>query len=147
MPTYKITTKPNKLSDKQKDKIAEYITKVHSEITGAPSYYAQIIFDENNYRRYIGGMLSDSQIWIHGDIRTGRTIEQRKALICKIVEGVSEIATVPASDVWVYLNNLEASDMAEFGQILPEPGKEQEWFDSLPPELQKDLAALLTGNR
>ena len=142
MPTYKITTKPKKLSDDQKDRIAEYITRVHSEITGAPRYYAQMIFDENEYRRYIGGKQSDSQIWIRADIRSGRTIEQRKTLVQKIVEGVSEIAEVPTSDVWVYLNNLEAYDMAEFGQILPEPGKEQEWFETLSPELQKELLSL-----
>ena len=142
MPTYRITTKPGKLSDVQKDRMAEYITKVHSEITGAPSYYAQMVFDESDYRRYIGGKLSDDQIWIRADIRSGRTIEQRKTLVKKIVEGVSEIAEVPTSDVWVYLNNLEAYDMAEFGQILPDPGKEQEWLESLPPDLQKRLSEL-----
>lgn len=142
MPTYRITTKPKKLSNEQKDRIAEHITRVHSEITGAPSYYAQMVFDESDYRRYIGGKLSDSQIWIRADIRSGRTIEQRKTLVKKIVEGVSKIAEVPTSDVWVYLNNLEAYDMAEFGQILPEPGKEQEWFEALSPELQKELLKL-----
>ena len=142
MPTYRITTKPGKLSDVQKDRMAEYITKVHSEITGAPSYYAQMVFDESDYRRYIGGKLSDDQIWIRADIRSGRTIEQRKTLVKKIVEGVSEIAEVPTSDVWVYLNNLEAYDMAEFGQILPDPGKEQEWLELLPPDLQKRLSEL-----
>ena len=55
---------------------------------------------------------------------------------------MSKIAEVPTSDVWVYLNNLEAYDMAEFGQILPEPGKEQEWFEALSPELQKELLKL-----
>lgn len=144
MPTYRITAKPNKLSDAQKDRIAEYITTVHSEITGAPAYYAQMIFDEHEYRRYIGGRPSDAQIWIRGDIRSGRTVEQRKTLVQKIVEGVSKIAEVPASDVWVYLNNLEAVDMAEFGQILPAPGKEQEWFDTLPEELQKSLQKLIS---
>ena len=111
MPTYQITVKENLLSDEQKDKIAEFITKTHCEVTGAPSYYVQIIFHENNEKRYVAGKLSDSQIWIYGDIRSGRPIEKRCLLINKFVEGVSQIANVPAADVWVFLNNLEGSDI------------------------------------
>lgn len=142
MPTYRITTKPNLLKEEQKDKIAKFITKTHTEVTGAPNYFAQMIFDEANYRRYIGGEVSDSQIWIYADIRSGRTIEQRECLIRKIVDGVSEIANVPKSDIWVYLNNMEASDMAEFGQILPRSGEEQEWFETLPKDLQIKLSSM-----
>jgi len=132
----------NLLSNEQKDKIAEFITKTHCEITGAPNYYVQIIFHENNKRRYVAGKLSDSQIWIYGDIRSGRPIEKRCLLINKFVEGVSKIASIPATDVWVFLNNLEGSDILEWGVILPESGKEGEWFNSLPKELQEKLNKL-----
>ncbi len=139
MPTYQITVKEDLLSVKQKDKIAEFITKIHCEVTGSPSYYVQIIFYENNERRYVAGRLSDSQIWIYGDIRSGGTKEKRCLFINKFVEGVSKIAKVPAVDVWVFLNNLEGSDISEWGVILPESGGEDEWFNSLPKELQAKL--------
>ena len=142
MPTYQITVKENLLSDEQKDKIVEFITKTHSEITGAPNYYVQIIFHESNERRYVAGKLSDSQIWIYGDIRSGRPTEKRCLLINKFVEGVSKITNVSTTDVWVFLNNLEGSDISEWGVILPESGGESEWFNSLPKELQEKLTAL-----
>ena len=95
-----------------------------------------------NERRYAAGKLSDSQIWIYGDIRSGRPVEKRCLLINKFVEGVSKIANVPKTDVWVFLNNLEGSDISEWGVILPESGGESEWFNSLPKELQEKLNKL-----
>ena len=142
MPTYAITVKPHLLTEPQKDQIAQLITKTHTEVTGAPNYFAQIIFHEDGCSRYIGGQKSDTQIWIRADIRAGRTVEQRKRLIQKIIDGVSEIAQVAKTDIWIYLNNMEATDMAEFGQLLSEPGKEAEWFAALPSVLQKRLSAM-----
>ena len=143
MPTYQITVKQNLLSNEQKDRIAEYITKTHTEITGAPNYYVQIIYHEDNCRRYVAGKLSDSQIWIYGDIRSGRTSDKRSLLVEKFVEGVSNIANVPKSDIWVFLNNLESCDMAEYGQLLSEPGKEQEWSNNLPVDVQNKLREVI----
>ena len=140
MPTYQITVKSGLLSESQKDKIAEYITKTHTEITGAPNYFVQIIYHEDNCRRYVAGKLSDSQIWIHGDIRSGRTPDKRSLLVESFVNGVSNIAQVPKSDIWVFLNNLESCDMAEYGQLLSEPGKEQEWFNLLPEDVKQKLS-------
>ena len=139
MPTYQITVKQGLLDNNKKDKIAEYLTKTHTEITGAPNYFVQIIYHEDNCRRYVAGKLSDNQIWIRGDIRSGRTPDKRSLLVEKFVEGVSEIANVPKSDIWVFLNNLDACDMAEYGQLLSEPGKEQEWFNTLPENIQSKL--------
>lgn len=139
MPTYQITVKQGLLSDTQKDDIAQYITKTHCEITHAPEYYVQIIFHENNDRRYVAGKLCDSQIWIYGDIRSGREEKVRSLLVEKIVDGVYKIASIQKSDIWVFLNNLEAGDMAEYGELLPQAGSEQEWFNSLPKDLQDRL--------
>ncbi len=99
----------------------------------------QVIFHENNDRRYLQGKLSDSQIWIYGDIRSGRTKETRTKLTKKIVEVVCEIADVSKYDIWVFLNCLEPGDMAGYGEILPDAGKEEEWFEKLPKNLQTKL--------
>jgi hypothetical protein len=59
-----------------------------------------------------------------------------------IMRDVSAIAKVPEESIWVYLCNLEPTDMVEYGHVLPPPGKEQEWFESLPAPLQTYLKAL-----
>ena len=143
MPTYRCSVPSKFLSDEQKDRIAIAIGHRHSEATGAPSFFAQVIVEENpSTRRYLGGKPSDDHIWIRGDVRAGRSEEVRQGLIVNITRDVSAIAKIPSESIWVYLCNLEPTDMVEYGHVLPPPGKEQEWFEGLPVSLQSFLKGL-----
>ena len=147
MPTYVCLVKAGLLDDEQKQRIASAITRLHSETTGAPTWLVQVVIDENEQRqRYLNGQPADHQIWIRGDIRAGRTSEQRQRLMLGIVEAVSEISEVEKSAIWVYLCNLAPDDMVEYGHVLPPPGKEQEWFEALPPGLQQYLMSIRIQN-
>ena len=44
MPTYTITNSNFRLSSKQQQNLADGITKVHNVVTGANTYFAQVIF-------------------------------------------------------------------------------------------------------
>jgi phenylpyruvate tautomerase PptA (4-oxalocrotonate tautomerase family) len=143
MPTYVCVVQTGLLSDEQKQRIAAAIARLHSEATGAPTWLVQVIIDENEQRqRYLNGQPADHQIWIRADIRVGRTSEQRQRLMLGIVQAISEISGVEESAIWVYLCNLAADDMVEYGRVLPPPGKEQSWFEALPPELQRYLTSV-----
>jgi phenylpyruvate tautomerase PptA (4-oxalocrotonate tautomerase family) len=134
---------PKTLNNDQKDQIAAAIGRRHSEATGAPSFFVQVVIEESEAtRRYIGGALSGTHIWIRGDIRSGRPEAVRSALVFAIMKDVSAIAGVPESSIWVYLCNLAPTDMVEFGHVLPRPGEEQLWLESLSPSLQSYLAGL-----
>jgi phenylpyruvate tautomerase PptA (4-oxalocrotonate tautomerase family) len=140
MPTYVCVVKAGLLNNQQKQRIAAAITHLHSETTGAPTWLVQVVIDENEQRqRYINGDAADHQIWIRSDIRAGRTSEQRQRLMLGIVQAISEIAGVEESAIWVYLCNLAPDDMVGYGQVLPLPGQEPQWFEALPPELQRHL--------
>ena len=105
--------------------------------------FVQVVIEESDTtRRYLGGQLSGAHIWIRGDIRAGRSEAVRSALMLAIMKDVSAIAAVPEASIWVYLCNLEPTDMVEFGHVLPAPGDEQAWFEGLPPDLQTYLAGL-----
>ncbi|GJE44991.1 tautomerase family protein [Methylobacterium soli] len=143
MPTYVCSVRPGLLDERQKAEIAEAITRRHHEVTGAPTYFVQIVIDEKaTADRYLGGQLANDQIWIRADIRAGRTVEQRSGLMLAIMRDVSRIAGVDETTIWVYLCNLEATDMVEYGHVLPAPGQEQTWFDALPVKLQDHLVSL-----
>jgi len=147
MPTYVCVVKAGLLNNLQKHRIAAAITRLHSETTGAPTWLVQVVIDENEQRqRYLGGQRAEHQIWIRGDIRAGRTSEERQRLMLGIVQAVSEISGVEESAIWVYLCNLAPDDMVEYGRVLPPPGKEQEWFEALPPELQRYLTSIRMQN-
>lgn len=143
MPTYVCSVPPKLLSDAQKAQIAQAITKRHHEATGAPSFFVQVQIDESPAKvRFLGGSPADAHIWIRADIRAGRSEDVRQKLMLSIMKDVSSIAGVNEQDIWVYLCNLAPTDMVEFGHVLPQPGQEQAWFQSLPAELQRYLNSL-----
>jgi hypothetical protein len=41
---------------------------------------------------------------------------------------------VPMGRIWTHIDERPASQMAEYGHIPPDPGKEAEWLATLPPE-------------
>ena len=136
MPTYICTVLTNRLSPEQKARIASEITRVHNQVTGAATYFAQVIFQEvavGNY--FIGGKpLADDQIFLHGQIRAGRSAIDRKRLLLSLHQVVAESSGAQSSSVWVYLVELPARAMIEYGHVLPEPGDEAQWFDALPEQ-------------
>ncbi|ADU66880.1 4-oxalocrotonate tautomerase [Desulfurispirillum indicum S5] len=144
MPTYTVTAPSGRLNAEQKQNLATAITRAHHDITGAPTYFAQVIFVEvqpGNY--FVGGApLAHDQIFIHGQIRAGRSEEDKRKLIEKILLVCSPAAAAPASALWVYLVDLPAAQMAEFGHILPEPGQEAQWSASLPAADRQRMEAV-----
>jgi hypothetical protein len=119
------------------------IARVHSEETGAPKFFCQIVIDEKKpTSRYLGPSRSSGQIWVRGDIRGGRTVEQRTKLMLRMMEEISRITGVKQEEIWVYVCNLVPTDMVEYGHVLPKPGEEKAWFDGLPKPLQDHMKRL-----
>jgi phenylpyruvate tautomerase PptA (4-oxalocrotonate tautomerase family) len=141
MPTYICAAREGLLTKDQKAEIAENITRIHHEVTGAPRFFVQVLFNDlKPSSQFIGGALrSVDQVWISGDIRAGRSQDDKSKLMLDILRAFSRISGVPETDVWVYLNDLPARNMAEFGQVLPEPGGEEAWMAALPQALQERL--------
>ena len=137
----------NSVDDCQKGDIAEAIARIHSEETGAPIFFCQIVIEEKEKKpteRFLGPTRASGQIWIRGDIRAGRTEAQRTQIMLRIMEDVGRIAAVTKEDIWVYLCNLAPTDMVEYGHVLPKPGEETAWFDGLPRSLQDHMRKLGT---
>jgi phenylpyruvate tautomerase PptA (4-oxalocrotonate tautomerase family) len=131
------------LSDLQEQEIATAIGNRHSEATGAPPFFVQVVVEEQGTsQRFLGGTPTDHHIWIRGDIRAGRNEKQRGQIMLNIMNDVSRITGNPVDDIWVYLCNLAPTDMVEYGRVLPRPGEEQEWFESLPLSLRKYMESL-----
>ena len=83
MPTYFVNLSNIKLSKIIKEKIAKKITKIHNKATGANKYFAQVIFnDTKKGNHFMGGkIVSKSEIFIYGHIRSGRTSKVKNKLI------------------------------------------------------------------
>jgi phenylpyruvate tautomerase PptA (4-oxalocrotonate tautomerase family) len=143
MPTYIVSAVSGRFSDRVKQKIAAGITQSHSKATGAPGFFAQVIFsDIPKGNHFIGGRPLDSdQIFVHGHIRAGRTAQQKQMLLETLVTAVAESASTEKRYIWAYVSELPPSQMVEYGRILPEPGAEDQWLCSLPtPDRERLLS-------
>ena len=144
MPTYTVTNSNFNLSSKQQQNLAEGITKVHNVVTGANTYFAQVIFNKtkkNNH--FMGGkIVKEPSLFLLGQIRSGRSKEIKDKLISDLKDVLVKNSNLDETQVWVYINDLPPSQMIEYGAVLPESGKEKEWFSNLSPKLRKKLSAL-----
>jgi phenylpyruvate tautomerase PptA (4-oxalocrotonate tautomerase family) len=129
MPTYIVTTANIALSQEQKSGIASVITAAHNSQTGAPGYFAQVIFSEvGSGSHFIGGAPNNSpHVYILGLIRAGRSDEAKRRLVEQILTQTKDIARIKTEDMWVYIQDIAAGQMAEFGRFLPTPGAEGDW--------------------
>jgi phenylpyruvate tautomerase PptA (4-oxalocrotonate tautomerase family) len=134
MPTYHCTIPAGLLDAGKKSAIAAAITRVHNAVTGAAAFFAQVIFTEvAKGNHFMGGApLKAEQIFVHGFIRAGRSVPDRQKLVTELVQVLSEHSGLPERLVWVYITEIPARQMAEYGHLLPEPGDEQTWLNGLP---------------
>ena len=138
MPTYFVNLSNIKLKKNVKEKLAKQITKIHNKATGANKYFAQVIFnDTKRGNHFMGGkIVSKSEIFIYGHIRSGRTSKVKNKLIKGLREIIKENTKLKKDNIWVYLLDLRPNQMIEYGEILPQSGDEKNWFKNLPTELK-----------
>jgi phenylpyruvate tautomerase PptA (4-oxalocrotonate tautomerase family) len=136
MPTYHCTSPAGLLDAGKKSAIAAEITRIHDAVTGAASFFAQVIYtDVAKGNHFMGGApLASEQIFVHGFIRAGRSVSDRQRLVTEMVTAIADLSGLTKRLVWVYVTEIPASQMAEYGHILPEPGDEKAWLDGLPAE-------------
>ena len=144
MPTYTVTNSNFNLSLKQQKNLAEGITKVHNVVTGANTYFAQVIFNKtkkNNH--FMGGKkVTEPSLFLLGQIRAGRSKRIKDKLISDLKNVLAKKSNLNETQVWVYIIDLPSSQMIEYGAVLPVSGKEKEWFKNLSPKLKKKLSSI-----
>lgn len=117
MPLYICGAPASNLDDEQRRRIAEAITDIHCNVTGAPAMFAHVVFDE-----------SKTEYSVFGTIRAGRTDEVKAELKRQMAAAVAAVVGVDAGKVGVFTVDVPASWVMEGGALLPEPGEEGDWL-------------------
>jgi phenylpyruvate tautomerase PptA (4-oxalocrotonate tautomerase family) len=148
MPTYVCKSMKGRLSADQKTKIARLITGIHADVTGAPAYFAQVIFEEiEKGNHFIGGApLKHDHIFVHGHIRDGRAAVDKTRMIKQMAAAIADAAEVDSTGVWVYASEIPAKQMVEFGHVLPAAGDEPTWTDALPSDQREWMRSIASVN-
>jgi phenylpyruvate tautomerase PptA (4-oxalocrotonate tautomerase family) len=148
VPTYMCYAHEGQITAEQKSDIAAGIARIHSRFTGAPVAFCQSVFRNLESDEHFIGLepARYNGVFVFGHIRAERTTAAKNHILMGIRDLLMGVLNVPESVVWVYLNDLNHTDMVEFGQVLPEPGSEQTWVDELPADLRDELATRSGGD-
>lgn len=79
------------------------------------------------------------QVYLHGLVREGRSTEIKQALMSPMLEQIAQIVDITAEDVWIYSQDIPATQMIEFRRFLPAPGDKTEWEKGMTPEKRARL--------
>jgi phenylpyruvate tautomerase PptA (4-oxalocrotonate tautomerase family) len=136
MPTYIVSADSDLLSECTKQSIAEKLTRGYGEITGGPTFLAQVIFNPiPKACHFVGGkLLNADQIFVHVYTRAGKPPEQKTRMLEGIVDTIANAASVAKRSVWAYLSELPYTQLVEYGHFAPSPTQDRQWLHTLPVE-------------
>jgi phenylpyruvate tautomerase PptA (4-oxalocrotonate tautomerase family) len=129
MPIYQCYSPRGLLTESAKAEIADEITTIHTNATGAPELYVNVLFHEISEGACFVARKPATHSYIFGTIRHGRDVETRQAMLREFSRMWAGITGQSEADLLVVLNEADPANAMESGLILPEPGREQEWFE------------------
>ena len=135
MPVYSITSH-HTISDADKRRLVDLFTDTHCGLTGAPEQFVHVIFSDGIPIE--GGR----ELYIHANVRWGRTPETVETLRETLVGGSAEILGLPVEKVRINLLEIQAKWIMEGGHVMPDPGEEDEWMAKVTAALaERDQAS------
>jgi phenylpyruvate tautomerase PptA (4-oxalocrotonate tautomerase family) len=147
MPFYSCHVHAGSVTDEQKHDLAQAITRIHSEVTGAPPDLVHVIYNEFAAAdSYTAGEPS-SDIIITGHIRAGRSDADKQRLLHEIADAGAAITGRPLDAIAIYVRDVLPKYVLESGQIAPELGEEDAWLAARERSRAASLANTPTAPR
>ncbi|MEM7019463.1 MAG: tautomerase family protein [Pseudomonadota bacterium] len=124
MPLYICNSVKGTIDAAAKSKIAADITRIHCEVTDAPSMFVHVFFFEDAPNQPLEGRA----VGLFGNIRRGRTDVQKAQMATEMHQSIQDHTSIPLDDIMAKISDTPASWVMEGGDIMPEPGEETEWL-------------------
>lgn len=120
MPYYQFTAPTGSATLAHKAEIAAAFTKVHGDVTGAPSAYVQCSFTEVAPDGVFAAGEPTTAPRMVGLIREGRSKETRGKLLHGLADAWCAITGDAKDDVALFLVEMPGANVMEGGVVLPE---------------------------
>ena len=131
MPQYHCFVQRDRWSADQKAALAEAITSVHCEVTGAPRHFVHMIFHHMPKKDWFTAGAASRFSIVNAYIRSGRTDQQKAELMSQISRRWSEVTGQSERALVITLTDVRPEHWMEAGRMMPQPGEEKEWFERL----------------
>jgi phenylpyruvate tautomerase PptA (4-oxalocrotonate tautomerase family) len=129
MPVYQCYSPKGLLTKSAKTKIAEEMTSMYCNATGAPESWVKVLFHEIPEGECFAGGKPATQSLILGLNRHGRDLETRRAMLRQLSQIWKRNTGQSEADLWVSLTEIDHRNLMEAGSFIPAPGHEHEWFE------------------
>ena len=123
MPMYTVSCRKT-ISSNLRQPLAEVIMNTHCGLTGAPETFVNVVYSHNV------PLHEGIDVQVFAAVRFGRTEDTNTILKANMHKNISELLDIPKNSLEVTLMEVPASWVMEGGNILPEPGEEDqcEWL-------------------
>jgi phenylpyruvate tautomerase PptA (4-oxalocrotonate tautomerase family) len=129
MPVYQCYSPKGLLNQSAKAKIAEEMTTMYCDATGAPATWVKVLFHElPEGESYTAGKPT-TQSLILGINRHGRSFETRRAMLRELAQIWTRNSGQSEADLWISVTEVDYTNVMDAGLFIPEPGHEREWFE------------------
>jgi phenylpyruvate tautomerase PptA (4-oxalocrotonate tautomerase family) len=129
MPIYQCMIPEGLLDESQRENIAGVITRIHCDATGAPRSFVNVLFHNMPNGRVFAGASRSTHSIVFGDIRAGRDVATRQAMLRDLSQMWTRLTDQPEEELLIAPREVKAENAIEAGVILPEPGEEQQWLE------------------
>lgn len=132
MPIYTLTTQEGTLSADQKKVIADEVTSIHANATGAPKSHVRVFFNVYPKGDAFSGGEASAVTLLFAQIRGGRDITTKQNILKQYFDLVQKVGGIPKDQILAALVDVPPNQMMRLGAILPDPIREREveWLDA-----------------
>ncbi|QHE72423.1 4-oxalocrotonate tautomerase-like protein [Rhodococcus sp. WAY2] len=123
MPLYQCMVPAGSLDTDHRARLAEAITTVHTEVTGAPRGFVNVVFTEYEPSLFFTAGRPNTVSVISGNIRSGRDRRSRAELLTRLSEAWTTITGQDARSLLLGLDEMDPTSIMEAGLIMPPPGE------------------------
>jgi phenylpyruvate tautomerase PptA (4-oxalocrotonate tautomerase family) len=129
MAVYQCCSPKGLLSKSTKAALAEEMTSMYCNITGAPESWVKVLFQEIPDGECFAGRKPATQSLILALNRHGRDLETRRSMLRQLSEMWTRITGQPVAELWISMTETDHTNIMEAGSLIPAPGHEHEWFE------------------